>query len=148
MKKLLLTLILIVTPSLHSMDGLNKLGTTDDSSSQQVIDRADHDQQVKALQTQLQETETALNAEKLRQAKVITCAHRKWDLKDAAAPLVYGMLVGGKTAYDVYTLLHTPEVPEWLDITNLTLDGAMLTFCVGKTSWHLLKACCRKAKIE
>lgn len=147
MKKLILTFLLSCSASpLICMEITTATGSANASTA--VIERATHEQQVASLQAQIQAKETAIKAEKLKHAKAIVSMHRRWDIRNAIAPAAFTLLIGGKAAYDVYTLLYTKEVPAWFNYTNLTLDGAMLLYTGGKTTCHLMLACCRKPKVE
>ncbi len=146
MKKLLLTGLLInSTSTLFCMD-ITPAGST--NGSNEMIERATHEQQVAILKAQIAEKQQAIGAEKLRQAKEVVRVHRRWDLKNAITPAVYTVLIGGKAAYDVYAFLNTQELPAWFNYTNLALDGSLLLYTGGKAGWHLLRACCRRTKIE
>lgn len=146
MNKLYLTLtLLLISHATQCMDGD---GTVVNASANKMLLREEHNKRRTDLQRQIDEVDQKIREKKLAQAKEIISINRKWDLKTAATPLFYSVLIGGKTAYDVYTLLNTPEVPQWLDISNLVIDSAMLTWCLGKGSWHLVRACCRSAKEE
>ena len=137
MQKIILTLLLCLsTTALFSME------------KKEMILRSVHAQKVAELESQIAAEKAAISIEKTHQAQQLTSAHRTWDLKNAITPAVYGLLVGGKLAYDIYSLENIQEIKQWLDITNLALDGLMATFCLTKTSYHLMRACCRKPKVE
>ncbi|MGE0009967.1 MAG: hypothetical protein AB7F19_05460 [Candidatus Babeliales bacterium] len=146
MKILSLTLLLLVpcTTTL-CMDSTN---SDSSSSAVQMIDRTEHDRQVAELQAKIQKADDDIRTEKLRHAQAVVRLNRRWDLKNAAVPATATLLIGLKTAYDVYTTVYAQSVPHSFDYSELAVDGAMLLYATGKTSWHLLRACCRKAKVE
>lgn len=147
MNKLILTLLLLYCPiQLLCMDTAIVASSTENSS--QMIDRAAHNQKADEIRAQIAQKKAAITAEKIRLAKEIVSLDRRWDLKNAITPAVYTLFIGGKAALDVYTFLNAPEVPAWFNYTNFGLDGALGAYCVGKVSWHLIRACCRKPKIE
>lgn len=146
MKKTLLTCLLLHSASTILCMDIVPADSTD--SSALMIDRATHNQKVAALQAQIAAKNTEISAEKLRQAQEIVSLHRRWDLKNAIAPAVYAVLIAGKAAWDVHEFYYTQELPAWFNYTNLALDGSLLLYTAGKTGWHLMRACCRRKKIE